>query len=76
MLGEIDRHKKPVKPQLFLAKPNRIIISKLSEAFNIILNVKLTHVNDMTFDLPYNVDINHNLVRNKNIDLLKENFYE
>ncbi|GIP32602.1 phage tail spike protein [Paenibacillus sp. J2TS4] len=74
MLGDIDPYKKPVKPRIFVSKPDGTIISKLSEAFNIKQNIKLTSLNEISFDLPYYVNIYHKEERNPNVDLLKERY--
>ncbi|PYE51653.1 phage tail protein [Paenibacillus barcinonensis] len=74
MLGEIDRNRKPIKPQYFLAKPNREIISKLSEIFNDNMNVKLNDVSELSFSLPYFIDKHHKLKPNKNVELIKERY--
>jgi hypothetical protein len=74
LLGDIDLSKKPVKPQIFLAKPNRTIIAKLNEAFDIVFNKRLGSLNELSFSIPYEVDINHNLVRNPNVDLVRHRY--
>ena len=71
---EIDYNKKPIKPKLFIAKPNRTIIGKISEAYNIKQRIKLTSVNELEFDIPYDIDINHELVKNDNIEKIKERY--
>ncbi|MCM3341721.1 phage tail protein [Paenibacillus sp. MER TA 81-3] len=75
MLGDIDFLKKPIKPQLFLVKPNGETISKLSEAYDINQSILLSSVNELSFKLPYRIDINHRLANNKNIALLKERYH-
>ncbi|WP_235847671.1 phage tail protein [Paenibacillus tuaregi] len=57
-----------------MARPNREIIAKLNEAYNDSLSVKLNGVNELTFSVPYDLDEHHRLVRNKNIDLIKERY--
>ncbi|MBD8839499.1 phage tail protein [Paenibacillus sp. CFBP 13594] len=74
MLGEIDRKKKPIQPQYFLAKPNREIISKLSEVFDDGIDVKLNDVSELSFSLPYFIDKHHKLKPNKNVELIKERY--
>ncbi|PZT57506.1 phage tail protein [Paenibacillus silvae] len=74
MLGEIDRNIKPIQPQYFLAKPNREIISKLSEIFNDGIDVKLNDVSELSFSLPYFIDKHHKLKPNKNVELIKERY--
>jgi phage minor structural protein len=71
MLGDIDLTKKPQRPQLFLAKPDRTIIAKLNEAYNIKLNLKLGNINELSFELPIQVDIHGELKVNPHIDLIK-----
>lgn len=74
MLGDIDLKKKPVKPQIFLAKPNRTIIAKLTEAHDIVFNKRLGSLNELTFSVPYEVDINHEFVRNRHADMLRHRY--
>ncbi|RNB52674.1 hypothetical protein EDM57_21035 [Brevibacillus gelatini] len=74
MLGDIDLSKKPVKPQIFLAKPNRTIIAKLSEAHDIVFNKRLGSLNELSFSIPYELDINHEFVRNPNVDLIRHRY--
>ncbi|MFS0855139.1 phage tail spike protein [Paenibacillus taichungensis] len=74
MLGELDRYRKPIQPQYFLAKPNREIISKLSEIFNDSVDVKLNDVSELSFSLPYFIDKHHKLKPNKNVELIKERY--
>ncbi|ALS22320.1 phage tail spike protein [Paenibacillus naphthalenovorans] len=73
-LGEVNLYRKPIEPQIFLAKPNREIISKISEAYNIKQRDLILQLNDITFDLPYEIDFNGEQIRNSNADLLKERY--
>ncbi len=77
-IGVIDFNKQPDKVELYLAKnnPSRDIISSISYglgAYNIKRSLKLGNISQLTFDIPYEVDINHNLIRNSLIDLIEEN---
>ncbi|OMD71225.1 phage tail spike protein [Paenibacillus odorifer] len=74
MLGDIDYFKKPYKPNYFLAKPNKEIISKLSEAYGDNLKTPVNETNELSLNIPYFIDDNHVLLKNKNIDLIKENY--
>lgn len=74
MLGDIDYYKKPVTPQLFLCKPDRTIISKLSEAYQISKATKLAGVYELTFSLPYFIDQHHRLLPNRHIDIVRERY--
>ncbi|MFC8688144.1 phage tail protein [Brevibacillus porteri] len=74
MLGDIDLKKKPVKPQIFLAKPNRTIIAKLNEAHDIVFNKRLGSLNELSFSIPYEIDVNHEFVRNVHVDLVRHRY--
>lgn len=74
MLGDIDYNLNPVKPQYFLCKPNRVPISKLSEVYDDSINIVLNDVDELTFSIPQFIDVHHRLVKNKNIDLIKERY--
>jgi len=67
----IDKNRSPVKPQLFIANSQKIIIGKLSEAYNIELNVTIGQVNELSFDIPYKIDFHHQWINNPNIEKAK-----
>lgn len=65
------------KAKLFLCKPNleKTIISRLSEAYNIRLNIKLGNVSELSFTLPFEIDnSSHEIVSNQNINKIKDRF--
>ena len=70
----IDKNKKPIEPQLFLALPNKTIIAKLSEAFNKTYKPFINNLSELSFDMPYKIDINHELIDNPNIEKLKNRY--
>jgi phage minor structural protein len=70
-LGDIDFRKKPVKPQLFLCKPNKEAIAKMNEAYHINFSQKLGALNELTFRLPVYIDKHHMMERNENADVIK-----
>lgn len=74
MIIDLDASKKLIKPKLMLAKPNREIISPIPEFYNGKQNIKLGKVNELSFNIPIEIDQNHKLIRNKNVDLIKEKF--
>lgn len=74
MLGNIDYYKKPYKPSYFLARPNKEIISKLSEAYKDDLKTVVNEADELVLSLPYHIDDKHVLRKNKNIDLVKEDY--
>jgi hypothetical protein len=75
LLREIDFNKKIQKPRLQVAKPNRTIIGNLKEAFQISHNTLLGQYNELSFTVPYDIDKNHELIRNPNIDKLKDRYF-
>ncbi|EPY05355.1 hypothetical protein PAALTS15_20733 [Paenibacillus alvei TS-15] len=74
MLGDIDWKRKPDKPRYFIAKPNREIIAKLSEAYDDHIRRKLNDVDELELSVPYKLDVNHLWIDNRNIELLKERY--
>jgi hypothetical protein len=74
MLREIDLSKNPIKPFLQIAKPSKQIIGNIHEAYNVKVSFLLGRINKLTFDLPYEVERNHLLVSNPNIDKTKERY--
>lgn len=74
MLGDIDYTKKPYKPNYFLAKPDKQIIGKLSEAYNDSLKDPVNETGELTLSVPYFIDVNHVRMLNKHIDIIKENY--
>ncbi|MBP1932945.1 phage tail spike protein [Ammoniphilus resinae] len=74
MLGYIDLDKQITKPELFLCKPNRAIIAKLTDAFDIRQTVKLGSINELSFSLDYEIEINNQIKRNPSVDLIRERY--
>lgn len=74
MLGDIDLKKKPVDLELFLAKPNMTIIGKIKHHYRKRSVRKLGQINEITFDVPYEVDIRHNLVKTPLFDQIREGY--
>jgi phage minor structural protein, N-terminal region len=74
MLGDIDYYKKPYKPSYFIAKPNKEIIGKLSEAYKDSLKTPVNETSELSLNIPYYIDTNHVLSKNKHIDMVKENY--
>lgn len=75
MLGDIDYNLKPIEPKIFLHKPNEEYVGKLSEAYNVNRKTSLTELFSLSFELPYYVTENNQLVRNRNIDLIRDRYY-
>jgi phage minor structural protein len=73
-LGNLDLTKKPVDIELFLAKPNYEIIAKLKHSFNISNSLKLGGINEISFNVPYEVNIRKEWVKNPHIDKIKDRY--
>lgn len=76
MFIDIDYEKKMKNYKIELAKPNRIIITNLSERTGSSLSTSLGGLSELTFQIPYKIENEyHEFVHNPNIDLLKEKMY-
>lgn len=72
MLGEINHDLKPQEVHLFLARPDRTIVAKLTDAFNVRHNFKFGGINELSFSLPLQIaNVDHQTVRNSHVDLAK-----
>jgi len=71
---DLDLLKKPLKPQLFIAKPNREIIGKLKESYDKKLTLSLSELNELSFSIPYKIDIRNILKDNPNINKIKDRY--
>gem|GEM_PF-2239128 len=61
-------------PQLFLATPTGNVIADLSESYNRKLTLNFTNPNELSFSLPYEIEVLNKLVSNKTINLIRERF--
>jgi hypothetical protein len=68
----LDIHKQEI--QLYLAKPNLQTIHKFTDVNNRKLTVKFNDLHELSFSIPYKVDIDHQLVDNPAIALVRERF--
>ncbi|AYP68262.1 hypothetical protein PQE75_gp217 [Bacillus phage vB_BcoS-136] len=68
MFINIDYNKRQQKARLHLAKPNKQIISHISEKFRDDLIVKLGDINELNFSIPHSIDGEEN----PHVDLIKE----
>lgn len=75
MLGDIDYNLKPVEAVIFIAKPNREIIAKVSEAYDKSRSLSLTSLFTFSFKIPFYVEQSSELVRNRNTELIKERYH-
>lgn len=73
-LGQINKYLKPKKPNIWLAKPNKQIITKLSEARNITQTLNFGGIHEISFTLPFTVTKDHKEVRNAHVDMIRGHF--
>jgi phage minor structural protein len=64
----IDYNKRPQDAKLHLAKPNKQVISIISEKMKDTVSLKLGNINELNFSIPFEIDEVHN----KHVDLIKE----
>ena len=62
------------KPSLHLTKPDRTIVGILESAYNIKLRLELGGVNELSFTMPYKIDINNILEDDPNVYKVRD-FY-
>jgi len=70
----IDYNKRPQKAKLHLAKPNKQIISHISEKFNDSLSVKLGNINELNFSIPHYIEDeeNNTQIINPHVESIRE----
>jgi len=68
---ELDLTKLNEIPKLYICKPNKQTISILDSFFNYQFNPKLSQINELNFSILTDIEIDNQLVRNKDFDLLK-----
>lgn len=74
MLGDIDLNKKFKEPVLHVAKLDGVPIGKVKHYYNLSFKPKLGTLSELSFDVPYDVERNNELIRNPIIDKLKEDY--
>lgn len=62
---------------LYIAKPNlqKNIVGHLTEAHNITLNYKMGNLSEISFEVPYYVTEYDEVIKNENINLLKDRYF-
>lgn len=73
-IGEIDYNLKLPKKSIFLCKPNRTIIAKISEAYDIQYYTKLGTVNELSFKIPTIIVKDNVPMDNPNIERIKHRY--
>lgn len=74
MLQTVDFNTKPDEARLFLCKPDRTTIAELSSAYDRRLTLNYGGIHQLSFRLPFQVEMNHKFVRNPQIDLLRGHY--
>ena len=76
MFIDVDYNKKMKDYKIELSKPNKTIITNLSERIDAKLSVGLGSIGELTFKIPYKIENDyHEIIDNPNIDLLREKMY-
>ena len=65
----IDKSLPIIVPKIYLCKPNKQVVGKLKEAFEVNHKVNLGEINELSFQLPYHIELNNALVANPHIAL-------
>ena len=73
-IGEIDYNLKLPKRSLFLCKPNKNIIAKINEAYDIQYYTKLSTVNELSFKIPTIIIKDDVTMDNPNIERIKHRY--
>lgn len=68
----IEFNKKPKDIRLHLAKPNKQVISAISEQFNANLGVKYGSINELSFSIPHEIYEDGQIKTNPHIDMILE----
>lgn len=74
MFVNIDYNKRQKKAKFHLAKPNKQIISHISEKFRDKLSLKLGNINELEFSIPHSIidESTGELFSNPHVELIKE----
>ena len=68
---ELDINKLTEIPKLYICKPNKQIVSILDSYFDFNYNPKLSQIDELSFSILTDIEIDHQLIRNENFDLIK-----
>ena len=74
MFLDIDLSLTPQKPKLYLCKPNKTIIASLKEHYDANLKISLTTLSELTFNLPYQIEKDHEQQYNTHCEMLKNRY--
>lgn len=74
MFIDVNYNKRPKQAKLHLAKPNKRIMSHISEKFNDELSLKLGNINELSFSIPHIItdEETNQQVSNPHVELIKE----
>ncbi|MFS0905813.1 phage tail spike protein [Priestia aryabhattai] len=72
MFIDINYNRRPQEAKFHLAKPNKQIISHVSEKFQHKLALKLGNIHEMSFSIPFYIEEEMEQVRNPHVDIIKE----
>lgn len=75
--SDIDLNAEISKPTLLLCRPSdqKSIANMSPHAFNVKMKVSLGNISELSFSLPYDIEINHKLARLPYIDSVRDRYY-
>ena len=73
-IGDIDYNKEMPKKSLFLCKPNKSIIAKVKEAYDIQYYTKLSTINELSFKIPTIIIKDEIPMDNPNIERIRHRY--
>lgn len=73
-LGEVDYNLKPVDARIFLCRPDKKTIARISEAYDINYSTKVSVLNELSFKIPTVLMEDGVPVDNTNIDKIKNRY--
>jgi hypothetical protein len=74
LLINIDLNAPILNPEIYLCKPDKTKIAKLKNMYNAELVLSLDDISELNFDVPYQVEIQHELKRYPYVDLIRNRY--
>ena len=75
MFIDVDYNKRKKDYKIYLSKPNKEIVSIISEAYGGIYDIKLGAVNEIKFNVPYYISKVDERIENPNIEMIRQKMY-
>ena len=68
----VDYSSEIQKAKIFLAKPNKTVISHIHEKFNTNLLLKVGNIYELSFSIPHFINGEFEIEKNKHVETIKE----